>query len=143
MCYWKRLLLIGAAVLFLAGPSTAYYDEYDDSQSHPLRIIAYVLHPVGYTLEWLLFRPIHAVVSQPELEPVFGHTPHGHELDYRTRRMTTPQPLPSVTSTVDSEAARRAAEEAKAAAEAARQAAEQAAQAAEKANRGFEKSLSK
>ncbi len=28
------------------------------------------------TLEWLVMRPIHFVVSSPKLEPVFGHVPH-------------------------------------------------------------------
>lgn len=51
-------------------------DAYDDSQSHPLRLAAYALHPVGFALEWLVMRPIHFVVSQPELERVFGHVPH-------------------------------------------------------------------
>jgi len=52
------------------------HDAYDDSQSHPLRLVAYILHPVGYALEWLVMRPIHFVVSQPQIEPVSGHTPH-------------------------------------------------------------------
>jgi len=57
------------------------HDAYDDSQSHPLRIVAYVLHPVGYALEWLAMRPIHFVVSEPKLEPVFGHVPHESPFD--------------------------------------------------------------
>jgi hypothetical protein len=52
------------------------HDAYDDSESHPLRIAAYGLYPVGFALEWLLMRPMHFVVSQPKLEPVFGHVPH-------------------------------------------------------------------
>lgn len=51
-------------------------DVYDDSQSHPLRIAAYLVHPVGYALEWLIFRPFHWVVAQPSLVDVFGHEPH-------------------------------------------------------------------
>lgn len=51
-------------------------DEYGDSQSHPLRVAAYLLHPVGYGLEWLIFRPIHWVVSKPSLIRVFGHDCH-------------------------------------------------------------------
>ena len=47
-----------------------------DSQSHPLQLAAYALHPVGFALEWLVMRPIHFVVSQPKLDPVFGHVPH-------------------------------------------------------------------
>jgi OOP family OmpA-OmpF porin len=52
-------------------------DEYDDSQSHPLRVAAYVVHPLGRLLEWLVARPFHAIVSAtPETEYVFGHRPH-------------------------------------------------------------------
>ena len=53
-------------------------DEYDDSQSNPLRLLAYVIHPVGYTLEWLVTRPFHEVVAQPDLEPIFGHDAHAY-----------------------------------------------------------------
>jgi hypothetical protein len=52
------------------------HDAYDDTQSHPLRLIAYAVNPVGYAAEWLITRPIHFIVSQPKLERVFGHTPH-------------------------------------------------------------------
>lgn len=51
-------------------------DEYDDSQSHPFRVIAYLVHPVGYALEWVVFRPLHCLVAQPSLVKVFGHTSH-------------------------------------------------------------------
>ncbi len=54
-------------------------DEYDDSQSHPLRVAAYLLHPVGYGLEWVIFRPFHWLVSRENSEKAFGHTPHGAE----------------------------------------------------------------
>jgi hypothetical protein len=53
-------------------------DEYDDSQSHPLRLLAYLISPVGYSLEWLVTRPFHEFVAQPDLEPVFGHQPHAY-----------------------------------------------------------------
>ncbi len=53
-------------------------DEYDDSQSNPLRLLAYIIHPVGYSLEWLVTRPFHEVVAQPDLEPVFGHDVHAY-----------------------------------------------------------------
>lgn len=60
------------------------HDAYDDSQSHPLRLIAYAVNPAGYALEWLVMRPIHFVVSTPQLERVFGHTPHESPFgDYR------------------------------------------------------------
>ena len=52
-------------------------DNYDDSQSHPLRIAAYLLHPIGYATEWLIMRPFICLVSQPYLAPIFGYRPHG------------------------------------------------------------------
>jgi outer membrane protein OmpA-like peptidoglycan-associated protein len=56
----------------IAGP-----DQYDDSQSNPLRIAAYLLHPVGWLAEWTIFRPFHYIVSATEPhEAFFGHHPH-------------------------------------------------------------------
>jgi len=74
----KQLLVtLGLATLLLAGTRAAYaHDAYDDSESNPLRIAAYALHPVGWAIEWAVMRPMHFVVSQPQLEPVFGHEPH-------------------------------------------------------------------
>lgn len=66
-----------------AGTAAAAPDDYDDMQSHPLRIAAYLLYPVGYTAEWLIFRPFHYLVSRPALEPVFGHHPHEEIGGYR------------------------------------------------------------
>ena len=70
-----RLLAAGllAAVLgSLALPAAA--DEYDARRAgHPLRVLAYALHPVGVGLDWLVFRPLHWVVSQPVLSTIFGH----------------------------------------------------------------------
>jgi hypothetical protein len=62
-------------MVWMPVPARAH-DAYDDSESHPLRLAAYVIHPVGVALEWLVMRPLHFVVSQPELEPVSGHVPH-------------------------------------------------------------------
>jgi hypothetical protein len=56
--------------------SVRAHDAYDDSQSHPLRLVAYAVHPAGFALEWLVMRPIHFVVSSPGLERIFGHGPH-------------------------------------------------------------------
>ena len=57
--------------------ASAASDEYDDSQSHPLRVAAYLLHPVGWLAEWIVFRPLHFIVSATEpQEAFFGHRPH-------------------------------------------------------------------
>jgi hypothetical protein len=73
-----RLLLTLALAATLAGaPATARaHDAYDDSESHPLRLAAYALHPAGWALEWAVMRPLHFLVSNPGLERIFGHVPH-------------------------------------------------------------------
>jgi len=74
-----RILLLALALGGILTPrlARAEWDEYDDSQSHPLRIAAYLLHPAGWLTEWLVFRPFHFIVSasKPQ-EAFFGHRPH-------------------------------------------------------------------
>ena len=65
-----------AAILTGAPVIARAHDAYDDSESNPLRVAAYALHPVGFAIEWLLARPFHFVVSNPGLDRVFGHVPH-------------------------------------------------------------------
>jgi hypothetical protein len=69
------------AVLTMYGSALAVpQDEYDDSQSYPLRVAAYLLNPVGVGLEYLIFRPFHWLVSYNDTtELIFGHGPHGSE----------------------------------------------------------------
>jgi hypothetical protein len=76
-------LVVAAGLLGVPATGRAH-DAYDDSQSHPIRLMAYALNPVGYAIEWLVMRPIHFVVSQPSLERITGHTPHETPFgDYR------------------------------------------------------------
>ena len=77
----KTLRLLSAWFILLAclfsAPRQLLADEYDDSQSNPLRIVAYVVNPVGVLLEWVVARPFHFLVSgTPELEYLSGHKPH-------------------------------------------------------------------
>ena len=60
-----RLLVLVMILCLTLGPklSIAAPDEYDDSQSNPFRIAAYLLNPAGFILEWTVFRPFHFLVS--------------------------------------------------------------------------------
>jgi len=61
-----------AAALTIALPALA--DDYDDQTSgHPLRIVAYVVHPIGVILDYLIFRPFHWVGSHEPFSTLFGH----------------------------------------------------------------------
>lgn len=75
----SRSLIVAVALVSTLGiqTATAAPDEYDDSQSHPLRVAAYLMHPVGWLAEWIVFRPLHFLVSatKPQ-EAFFGHRPH-------------------------------------------------------------------
>lgn len=66
---------LAASLMLAPSPGAAAPDAYDDSQSHPLRIAAYLAHPLGYAVEWLVFRPFHFLVSS--YPDIFGHRPHG------------------------------------------------------------------
>lgn len=87
----KRLLaaLMMASMISL-GATTAfaqaerYEDEsrYEDAFSNPLRLAYYLIYPVGFTVEWLVMRPFHYIVSRPGLDQVFGYQPIGEEGSY-------------------------------------------------------------
>jgi outer membrane protein OmpA-like peptidoglycan-associated protein len=84
-----RSLVVALVLTSALGAKTAVAapDEYDDSQSNPLRIAAYLMHPVGWLAEWMVFRPFHFLVSATEpQEAIFGHRPHPPVL-------AEPQPL--------------------------------------------------
>ena len=74
-----RLLAFAMTLCLTLGPkpSVAAPDEYDDSQSNPFRVAAYLLYPAGFITEWLVFRPFHFLVSSSApAEAFFGHQPH-------------------------------------------------------------------
>ena len=70
----RRYAAALALVLTLtAGP--AFADEYDvEHAGHPLRIAAYVLHPVGVLVDRVILRPAHWLGSHEPLKTLFGHT---------------------------------------------------------------------
>lgn len=73
----RRLLLaLGLVAAVGAIAPVAAHDAYDDSEANPFRIAAYGAYPIGYLAEWVVMRPMHFVVSNPQLEKIFGHEPH-------------------------------------------------------------------
>jgi hypothetical protein len=72
----RRSIATALAVLPLcAGAARA--DDYDPQRAgHPVRIVAYVVHPIGVILDVLIFRPAHWIGSQPGLNEFFGHEPY-------------------------------------------------------------------
>ena len=88
---WKQYAVVTAAAVLLLAPVAFAGDRYDDFEdTHPLRIVAYPVHAVGSLLEWLVARPLHALVSQPKLAPIFGHD--SHPLDFDAHHREAPAP---------------------------------------------------
>ena len=72
----KKLAVICALGLGLLSTVPTNADRYTRAHGdNPMRLVAYVLHPVGLAAEFVVMRPIHWVVSQPNLDIVFGHQP--------------------------------------------------------------------
>lgn len=65
--------LAAVAVLSVAAPAAA--DTHDAERSgHPLRVLAYVVHPVGVIVDVLIFRPLHWLGNRQPIKTLFGHT---------------------------------------------------------------------
>ena len=70
---WVAALFLSMFLLGSVG-TMASADDYDSTMSgHPLRIIAYVLHPVGVALDYLIFRPAHWLASHEPVKSLVGH----------------------------------------------------------------------
>ena len=72
----RKGLLIGLLAAALgAVPPPAAADDHDPQRSgHPVRVAAYVLHPVGVVIDTLIFRPAHWLVNHEPWKSLFGHT---------------------------------------------------------------------
>jgi len=78
-------------LLVLAPPALA--DDYEpQSAGHPLRIAAYVLHPVGVALDYLIFRPAHWIGSKGPMKQIFGHEDATPRISEPTRPSNPPNP---------------------------------------------------
>jgi hypothetical protein len=89
----KPFASIGLALglLLLAPPALA--DDYESqSAGHPLRIAAYVLHPVGVALDWLIFRPAHWIGSKGPMKHIFGHEDATPRISEPKRPSNPPNP---------------------------------------------------
>lgn len=73
----KACAAVLAAGIAFAAAAPAAADEYEPKRAgHPVRMIAYVLHPVGVLLDFVLFRPAHWIGSKEPMRTIFGHEEH-------------------------------------------------------------------
>lgn len=65
-------LVLAVGIVAAGGPAQAH--DYDSTRSgHPLRIIAYVLHPIGVILDTLIMKPAHWLGSFEPIRTLVGH----------------------------------------------------------------------
>lgn len=85
---WRALLSVLAALLIaLPALARAQYQqedrrdrtEYTQEDSHPLKLISYVLAPIGFVLDWAVGRPLHYLTTGSPLAPVFNGGPETDE----------------------------------------------------------------
>lgn len=70
----SRSAALTLVMALLLGATPAAADDFNPERAgHPLRIAAYVLHPVGVLLDVLIFRPAHWLGSQPVIAQLVGH----------------------------------------------------------------------
>ena len=61
----RALGVVIAAVMLTVAAPVAQADEYESDRSgHPVRILAYLVHPIGVALDYLIMRPAHWVGHQ-------------------------------------------------------------------------------
>lgn len=76
----RRLIMLACLLpLLLSGVPAFGADEsesdYDPTEAgHPLRVVAYVLHPVGVVLDTLIFRPAQWLGSKKPIKSLVGNT---------------------------------------------------------------------
>jgi hypothetical protein len=65
---------LASGLLFAAGPALGDGHDHDPEDSgHPLRIAAYLAHPVGVIIDTLIFRPANWIVHFEPFRTIFGH----------------------------------------------------------------------
>ena len=73
----RAVALAAALCSPLAWPGAARGAEYDPQKAgNPLKIVYYVLYPVGWTLDVLIFRPAYYIGQCEPFQTVFGTPRH-------------------------------------------------------------------
>jgi hypothetical protein len=69
----KRIATFCALAALLAATPALADDHRSDRSGHPLKIVATVLHPVGWLIDTVIFRPAHWLQNREPVKTVTGH----------------------------------------------------------------------
>lgn len=81
-CVSRTLCLVAVAgiLIFAATMREAQADRYDPKKAgNPIRVSAYILHPVGVLIDYGLMRPCFWVVQREPFSTIFGYQPAWNE----------------------------------------------------------------
>ncbi len=72
---WRRAAAALLATGLLAGVAApAVADSYEPKRAgHPMRAVAYLIHPFGVLMDYVFVRPAHWLVSKEPFATIFGH----------------------------------------------------------------------
>jgi len=74
------LVAVAGILSFTVTTGEAEADSYDAKRAgNPIRITAYILHPVGVLLDYGLMRPCFWVVQREPFSTIFGYEPAWNE----------------------------------------------------------------
>ena len=74
------LVAVAGILTFSATMGEAQADGYDPKKAgNPVRISAYILHPVGFLIDYGLMRPCFWVVQRETFSTIFGYQPTWNE----------------------------------------------------------------
>jgi len=65
---------LASSLLLAATPALGGHDHDPKDSGHPLRIAAYIVHPVGVIIDTLIFRPANWIVHFEPFRTLFGRT---------------------------------------------------------------------
>jgi hypothetical protein len=95
-------LICIVALIFAGSAPQARADDYASGDAgHPLRIAAYVLHPIGWMIDFLIMQPAHKIGNSRPLQKFFGHRDDYPETE--SYRIVVPEPTGPLDPDADSE----------------------------------------
>lgn len=75
-------LLALSLTVAICAPAISRADGYDAKKAgNPLKIVYYVVYPIGWTLDVLIFRPAYYIGQCEPFHTIFGTDRHPEEID--------------------------------------------------------------
>ena len=88
------LSLFFLVLIFTLITPVVFAHDFDRTTSdNPLRYVAYFCHPIGIAAEYLVLRPIHYLVSRPNVDILTGHVTHKNDVYFEWKQSGKPSKI--------------------------------------------------